>query len=150
MKNLYLKVSEQFHALFLLLKDIPLLLMRLTLAYGFYMPAKAKWENMEDIISWFASLGIPFPHVNAYLAACTEASGVVLLTLGLGTRLIAVPLSIMMIVAIVTVHWGNGFEAGNNGFEIPFYYLLMLFTLFVYGSGKVSLDYVSGRMIKKR
>ena len=47
-----------------------------------------------------------------------------------------------MVVAIVTVHLGHGFEAGNNGFEIPLYYLIMLFTLLVYGSGKYSLDYL--------
>jgi len=45
-----------------------------------------------------------------------------------------------MLVAIKTVHWANGFEAGNNGFEIPLYYLLMLFVLFVYGGRRFSLD----------
>jgi hypothetical protein len=45
-----------------------------------------------------------------------------------------------MIVAIKTVHWANGFDAGNNGFEIPLYYLIMLLTLMVFGSGKISLD----------
>ena len=33
-------------------------------------------------------------------------------------------LMIVMLVAIFTVHIGNGFAAGDNGFEIPFYYLL--------------------------
>lgn len=45
-----------------------------------------------------------------------------------------------MIVAIATVHIGNGFEAGENGFEIPLYYILMLLTLFTFGAGKYSLD----------
>ena len=45
-----------------------------------------------------------------------------------------------MLVAIVTVHLGNGFEAGSNGFEIPLYYLLMLFALLINGAGKISLD----------
>lgn len=124
------------------LKSLPLLLMRLVLAFGFFGPAKMKMGNIEGIISWFDSINIPLPALNAYLATGTEALGVVLLALGLGTRLISIPLIITMIVAIVTVHLGNGFEAGNNGFEIPLYYMIMLFTLLVYGSGKFSLDHL--------
>ncbi len=128
------------------LKDIPLLLVRLVLAYGFFMPAKMKWSDIGSIADWFQSLHIPFPTLNAYLAASTEAVGVAFLILGLGTRIIAIPLMVTMLVAIKTVHWANGFEAGNNGYEIPLYYLLMLLILFVYGGGKFSLD----RVIDKR
>jgi hypothetical protein len=31
-------------------------------------------------------------------------------------------------------------NAGRNGIEIPFYYLLMLFSLIISGSGKYSID----------
>lgn len=127
------------------LKDIPLLMIRLVLAYGFYVPAKMKWSDINSIIDWFRSMGMPAPALNAYLAASTEAAGVVLLVLGLGTRIIAVPLMVVMLVAIKTVHWGNGFEAGNNGYEIPLYYLIMLSVLFVYGPGRLSVDGVIGR-----
>ena len=54
---------------------------------------------------------------------------------------------ITMVVAIATVHFGNGFEAGDNGFEIPLYYLLMLFALLVNGAGKMSLDHLISRRI---
>ena len=124
------------------LKDLPLLFMRLILAAGFYGPAMMKLKSIGDIASWFESMGIPIPTLNAYLATGTETLGFVLLFLGLGTRLISIPLIITMIVAIVTVHLGHGFEAGNNGFEIPLYYIIMLFTLLIYGSGKFSLDYL--------
>lgn len=127
------------------LKDIPLLMIRLVLAYGFYVPAKMKWSDIDSTIDWFKSMGMPAPALNAYLAASTEAAGVVLLVLGLGTRIIAVPLMVVMLVAIKTVHWGNGFEAGNNGYEIPLYYLIMLGVLFVYGPGRLSVDGVIGR-----
>lgn len=130
-------------------KDLPLLFMRLVLAYGFYDPAIKKWNNMDDIISWFDSMGMPFPTINAYLSATTEMTGVVLLTLGLFTRLISFPLMVVMLVAINTVHWSNGFEAGNNGFEIPLYYLIMLFTLMIYGGGKISIDNLIKSATKK-
>lgn len=124
------------------LKDIPPLFFRLILAYGFWGPAMMKWSNMSGIAQWFESLGYPFPTLNAYLAGTTELAGAILLFLGLGTRIISIPLMFTMIVAITTVHLGNGFEAGNNGFEIPLYYLLMLFSLFVTGGGKWSIDYL--------
>jgi len=123
-------------------QSLSLLLARLTLAYGFYEPAMQKWSDIKSVADWFGTLGIPFPTINAYLAATTELVGVVLLTLGLFTRIISVPLMIIMVVAIVTVHWTHGFSAGNNGFEIPLYYLLFLAMFASYGAGKFSLDHL--------
>lgn len=122
------------------LQSIPLLLIRLILAYGFLNPALMKWKNINGIAEWFASMNYPLPTINAYLAATTEAMGVVLLVLGFATRLISIPLMFTMLIAIATVHFSNGFEAGNNGFEIPLYYMLMLFVLLMSGPGKYSLD----------
>jgi putative oxidoreductase len=134
--KMYQKVTDWL----LNLKDPSLLFFRLVLAYGFYGPAMMKWNNIENVAEWFGSMGIPMPTLNAYLAASTEVAGVVLLSLGLATRIISIPLIIVMLVAFATVHLGNGFEAGDNGFEIPLYYILMLFTLLVNGAGKISID----------
>ncbi len=122
------------------LKDVHLLVVRLILAYGFYNPAIMKWQNINSIAEWFGEMGIPLPTLNAYMAASTEMAGVVLLTLGLASRIISIPLIFVMIVAIVTVHLGNGFEAGNNGYEIPVYYILLLLVILIYGAGKLSVD----------
>lgn len=135
---LYEKATDRLAVL----TDLPSLFFRLILAYGFYTPAMMKWGNISGIAEWFGSMGIPFPTLNAYLATGTEMAAVILLPLGLATRFISIPLMVTMVVAIVTVHLGNGFEAGNNGFEIPFYYLLMLFALLINGSGKISLDHL--------
>ena len=124
------------------LKDVHLLAVRLILAYGFYGPAIMKWQNINSIAEWFGEMGIPLPTLNAYMAASTEMAGVVFLTLGLANRIISIPLIFVMIVAIVTVHLGNGFEAGNNGFEIPVYYILLLLLVLIYGAGKFSVDYL--------
>jgi putative oxidoreductase len=128
------------------LNDISIFFLRLILAYGFYGPATMKWGNISGIVEWFGSMNIPFPILNAYLAAGTEMAAVILLPLGLATRIISIPLIITMIVAILTVHLANGFQAGDNGFEIPLYYMLMLIVLLTNGAGKLSLD----NMISKR
>ena len=124
------------------LKDFPPLFFRLILAYGFFQPAMSKIEHFSAIVDWFTSMNFFLPFVSAVLATTTEALGVVLLFLGLGTRIISVPLMFVMLVAIGTVHWENGFAAGGNGFEVPFYYFFMLFSLVITGGGKLSLDYL--------
>lgn len=123
-------------------QSIALLLARLTVAYGFYEPAMKKWSDIQSIAGWFDSMGIPLATFNAYMVASTELLGVVLLTLGLFTRLISIPLMIIMLVAIFTVHISHGFAAGDNGFEIPLYYMLFLAIFASYGAGKISLDHL--------
>ena len=147
-----MKTIEKYHQLVEFIskaKWLPLLLLRLILAYGFFGPAKMKWSNMEGIINWFSQMGLPMPALNAYLAASAEALGVILLFLGLGTRIITIPLMFVMFVAIKTVHWQHGFAASNNGFEIPLYYMLMLLTLFIMGPGKISLDHLINSFRRK-
>jgi putative oxidoreductase len=122
-------------------KDGTLFFVRIVLAYGFYGPATMKWSNINGVAEWFSSMGLPLPTLQAYLAASAELLGVILLPLGLFTRWISIPLIITMIVAIKTVHWDNGFEASNNGFEIPLYYMLMLMVLLSHGAGKISIDH---------
>ena len=121
-------------------QSVSLLFLRLILAYGFYEPAMNKWNDISAVATWFESMGLPLPTLQAYMAASTESAGVVLLTLGLFTRLISIPLMVVMVVAVVTVHLPNGFSSADNGFEIPLYYFLMLFVLVAHGAGKLSID----------
>ena len=141
MRTLYRKIVEGTGKL----NDVPLLLFRLILAVGFFSPAMMKVKNLEGVAEWFGSMNYPLPMVSATLAMVTEVTGIILLVLGLRTRIIAVPLIFVMLVAIFTTHITNGFAAGDNGFEIPLYYILMLFALVVYGSGRYSLDHLLDR-----
>jgi len=123
-------------------QSFALLFARLVLAYGFYEPALTKWSNLSSTMAWFTELGIPFASFVAFLTASFEILAVVFLFLGLLTRWISLPLMVIMIGAIVTVHIGNGFSSANNGFEIPLYYLLFLSFLELRGAGKFSLDFL--------
>ncbi|QSX35831.1 HvfX family Cu-binding RiPP maturation protein [Shewanella sedimentimangrovi] len=91
------------------------LLLRLYLAPILLQAGYNKLSHFEDTVAWFANpdwgLGLPFPELMAALAAGSEFFGAILLLLGLGTRLIAVPLMVTMLVAAITVHWGNGWLA---------------------------------------
>lgn len=145
MKLIYLNLTKKLADS----TDIPLLLIRLVLAYGFYGPAMMKLNDVSAIAEWFTSIGIPAPTLNAYLATYTEFFGAILLALGLLTRFISIPLLITMLVAVKTVHWENGFNASDNGYEIPLYYMIMLLTLFFAGPGRISVDHLLRKKILK-
>lgn len=134
----YLELS----ALLNYFKPLALLFARVTVAYGFYTPALMKISDINATALWFTKLGIPFGYFSAVLTASFETIGVVLLSIGLFTRIISIPLIAILIVAIFTVHIHNGFSVGDNGFEIPLYYILFLLIFASYGAGKFSLDYM--------
>jgi len=123
-------------------QSVSLFLVRVAVAYSFLKPIMMKIENLPETGLWFESLGIPIPHFFAYLVSGAEAIGVILLVAGLMTRLVSFVLGIVMIVAILVVHVGNGFSAANMGFEIPLYYLLFFLILMTQGGGKISLDHL--------
>ncbi len=91
------------------------LALRLFLAPVMFSAGYNKAMSFESTVSWFGNtewgLGLPFPALLAFLATATELVGGVLLLLGLFTRYISIPLIFTMLVAIATVHWGNGWFA---------------------------------------
>lgn len=94
---------------------IPSLLLRLIL--GPVLIA-AGWEKLSGD-NWFGSIqdAMPFPfnvlpsELSWFLASWTEFLGGIALLLGLGTRLLAIPLAITMFVAGWSVHLQNGWPA---------------------------------------
>ncbi|MEM1112013.1 MAG: DoxX family protein [Pseudomonadota bacterium] len=97
------------------LDGIPLLALRIYLAFPFYMAGATKISGIEDTAAWFGNpdwgLGLPFPTLMAYLAAYTEFIGAILLVIGLAVRWISIPLIVTMLVATFAVHWDNGWFA---------------------------------------
>lgn len=91
------------------------LALRLYLAPIFWMAGTNKLSHFEDTAAWFGNpdwgLGLPFPTLLAFLATSTEIIGAVLLVTGFAVRWISIPLMVTMIVAAVTVHWQNGWQA---------------------------------------
>lgn len=95
------------------------LALRLYLAPIFWMAGTKKLADMDSTAAWFGNpdwgLGLPFPEFLAWTATMTETAGAVLLVFGLAVRWISIPLMITMLVAIFTVHWGNGWLAIAEG-----------------------------------
>jgi uncharacterized membrane protein YphA (DoxX/SURF4 family) len=91
--------------------DVALLGARILLVIGFIGPAMMKLKDINAAAQWFKYMKIPLPTLNAYLATATEVTGVILIAVGLATEFISLPLIIVMLVAIITVHMGNGWLA---------------------------------------
>jgi len=91
------------------------LLLRIYLVPIFWMAGSQKLGHFSDTVEWFGNsdwgLGLPFPLVMASMAVATEIGGALLLTLGLATRWISIPLIFTMLVAAVSVHLKNGWLA---------------------------------------
>src|SRR5262245_50603693 len=84
------------------LRWLPPALARLILGWVFLWSGWGKLHALDDIIDFFRSLGIPAPQLQAPFVAGVEFVCGALLLAGLFTRLAAVPLVIVMIVAIIT------------------------------------------------
>lgn len=91
----------------------------------------------------FAAGTAPFGLQPAWLwlgaAAFAEFIGGLLVLLGLFTRLGALLIISVMLVAIAGVHW-PAFFAQNRGFEFPFALLMMAVALLIAGGGRWSVD----------
>lgn len=112
LKTLHSIHSKIFQTLLKPLDGLPLLGLRLYLVPIFWMAGTQKLDHFEDTVAWFEyGLELPLPYLMAVLATWTEIFGAILLTLGLATRYISIPLFFTMIVAAVTVHLENGWYA---------------------------------------
>lgn len=126
------------------------LLLRLTLAVVMFPHGAQKalgWfgsQGFTPTIAFFTGAGIP--PVLALLVIVTEFLGPLGLALGLLTRVVAFGLLCEMLVAIVTVHWPNGFFMNwtgtqqGEGFEYHLLVIGMALTLLMVGAGAWSID----------
>jgi putative oxidoreductase len=124
-------------------------LARLTVGLVFIGTGWGKLHSLGDVTDFFASLHIPAPGFNARLTAATEFFGGLLVLLGLGTRLAALPLAFTMVVAILTAKRGDitGLTA-LVGFE-EWSYLVLFVWLAVAGAGPLSLDAMITRLRRR-
>jgi putative oxidoreductase len=83
----------------------------------------------------------------AYVVGVVEFVCGVCLVLGLFTRLVAVPIIVFLVVAIVTFHWQFGFAWENRGIEYPLFWTIVVFHFLVHGGGAWSLDRMIGREV---
>jgi putative oxidoreductase len=131
-----------------------LLPLRLMIGFGFAAHGYAKLSRGPDAFaSILASLGVPQPHVMAWVTSLLEFLGGVSVMAGAFVTLLTVPLAAIMLTALFSVHLQYGFssirlkavtavgaEFGPIGYELNLLYLVGLLTLALAGPGRYSID----------
>jgi len=114
---------------------------RITVGVVFAQTGWLKLHALPRMIENFREWGIPAPEIMTPLASGIEFVGGALLLAGLLTRFAAVPLMIVMVVAIVSAKWSavDSFVT-LMGFEEVSYFVMFAW-LAIAGPGPVSLDH---------
>jgi putative oxidoreductase len=102
------------------------------------------------LAGFFGQIGIPFPELNAYLVIAVELLGGIAMIAGLGTRIVGALFSVVMLVAIATVHGAQGFFL-PNGYEFNLVLLAASIATVLQGAGVLALDnLLAGRRLTTR
>jgi putative oxidoreductase len=128
--------------------------MRLIIGYGFFAHGLAKLSKGPDkFVAIVDALGVPVPHMMAWLTISIELVGGLLMIAGAFTLPLIAPMAAVLLVALWTVHLQFGFTSiklmavtpagpqfGPPGIETNLLYLAGLVTILLGGPGPFAID----------
>jgi len=129
-------------------------LLRAVMGYGFIIHGWAKLSrgpaNFEKLL---VQLGVPMHHLMSWIVPLVELLGGFALLVGAFVGIAAVPLIVVMLTAIFTVHLKYGFSSiktiglgpdgplfGPPGYEVALLYIAGLIAIILSGAGTLSVD----------
>lgn len=128
--------------------------LRLIAGFGFMEHGFAKLsKGPEAFAVILQAIGVPSPHLMAWATILIEVFGGMAVLLGAFVTLASLPMAVLLVVAIFTVHLPYGFSSiklmavtaagakfGPPGYECDLLYLACLAALVLGGSGPLSID----------
>jgi putative oxidoreductase len=134
--------------------------LRLIVGLGFFEHGYAKLARGPDsFIAILHAIGMPLAHLLGWTTVVVELVGGLMILAGTSVPVAAVPMIVVLLVAIFTVHLPNGFSSikllsydatgahfGPPGYETDLLYVAGLLALCAGGAGPFSVD----RWLKKR
>lgn len=134
------------------LPSVVQLVLRIALAVPFWRSGMLKWAGFlklnDTAVTLFSDefmlhlpggpYHYPVPAAMAFLSGCGEITFPILLVLGLGTRFAGLGLLFMTLIVELTV---------PDGWPIHITWAAMALAIMAYGPGRVSLDYLIGRVL---
>jgi putative oxidoreductase len=129
--------------------------LRLIVGYGFMEHGFAKLSRGPAAFTAILhTMGVPAPHLMAWLTILTELIGGLAILLGAFIPLVSVPMAAVLLVAMLTVHLPYGFSSikllsvtsgraqfGPPGYELDLIYIACLAALVLGGPGPVAIDH---------
>ncbi len=133
--------------------------LRLIVGFGFIEHGYAKLaRGPEAFVAVLHAMGMPFAEALGWATIVIEIVGGLLVLCGAFVPLATLPMAVVLLVAIVTVHLPNGFSSiklmsydaagahfGQPGYETDLLYLAGLLALCIAGAGPFSVDGVLRR-----
>jgi len=133
--------------------------LRLVIGFGFMAHG---WAKLSRGPAGFANLleqiGAPLPEATAWVSTLIELLGGLAILAGAFVAVVSIPLIVMMLVAMFTVHLRYGFSAINTigltadgpqfgppGYEVNLLYIAGLLALVLGGAGPFSIDRLLAR-----
>ena len=128
--------------------------LRLIVGGGFLQHGLAKLSRGPDAFATILqALGVPAPHVMAWVTILIEVLGGLAVLVGAFVALVSLPMAALLVVAMFTVHLPYGFSSiklmsvtaagaqfGPPGYETDLLYLACLAALVLGGSGPLAID----------
>ena len=138
--------------------------LRLIVGLGFIQQGYAKLaRGPDDFINILHAIGVPAAFLAGWATIICEIVGGFLILLGALVPLATIPMGIILLVAIFTVHLPNGFSSiklqsfdatgahfGQPGYETDLLYLAGLIALCLGGAGPFSIDRLLSRFKSTR
>jgi putative oxidoreductase len=126
----------------------------LIVGFGFMMHGYAKFSRgPENFALVLQTIGVPMPVVLAWMTTLVESIGGVAILLGAFLPMVSLPMAIVLLTALFTIHlpYGffsvklvevtqNGTKFGPVGYEIILLYLAGVAALALGGAGPFSID----------
>ena len=112
-----------------------LLVLRVAIALPFIVHGYAKLADHANTAILFGQIGIFAPAFMAWVTGLVEFVGGIAILLGIFVRTAGVLLAVVMIVAIATVHFKNGYSAMTGGYEYQLTLLLASLAVAFTGAG---------------
>jgi putative oxidoreductase len=136
-------------------KGWALLPLRLMIGFGFAAHGYAKLsQGPENFAAILTAIGVPQPHLMAWVTSLLELMGGISVMAGAFVAPLSLPLALVMLTAIFSVHFQYGFssirlkavtasgaEFGPIGYEMNLLYIAGLLTLALGGPGRLSVDH---------
>jgi putative oxidoreductase len=128
--------------------------LRLMVGYGFMQHGFAKLSKGPQAFAVILhAIGVPAPHLMAWLTILIEIFGGLAVLLGAFIPLASLPMAGVLLVAMFTVHWPYGFSSikiisvvdgrahfGPPGYECDLLYIACLAALVLGGSGPIAIS----------
>jgi putative oxidoreductase len=128
--------------------------LRLIVGYGFLVHGLAKWsKGPETFAGILHGTGVPLPHLMAWLTIATEIVSGMAFLIGAFVPLVSIPATILLAVAIFTVHLPYGFSSikllsvnngraqfGPPGYECDLLYIACIVALVLTSPSPWSVD----------